>query len=84
MRFDADRHGNLALGLEGGHSRRRVAHAGGSATGRRILRELSAAVAEHPSIDVRESRRATGAPHSPTAAPPASTPTTAARSPPAR
>ena len=42
VRFDADRHGNLALGLEGGHSRRRVAHAGGSATGRRILRELSA------------------------------------------
>ena len=60
VRFDADRHGNLALGLEGGHSRRRVAHAGGSATGRRILRELSAAVAEHPNIDVRESRRATG------------------------
>ena len=60
VRFDADRHGNLALGLEGGHSRRRVAHAGGSATGRRILRELSAAVAEHPDIDVRESRRATG------------------------
>ena len=60
VRFDADRHGNLALGLEGGHSRRRVAHAGGSATGRRILRELSAAVSEHPNIDVRESRRATG------------------------
>ena len=32
VNFDADRHGNLALGLEGGHSRRRVAHAGGSAT----------------------------------------------------
>ena len=58
VRFDADRHGNLALGLEGGHSRRRVAHAGGSATGRRILRDLSADVAEHPNIDVRESRRA--------------------------
>ena len=58
VRFDADRHGNLALGLEGGHSRRRVAHAGGSATGRRILRELSAAVAEHPGIDVHEGRRA--------------------------
>ena len=56
--FDADRHGHLALGLEGGHSRRRVAHAGGSATGRRILRELSADVAEHPGIDVREGRRA--------------------------
>jgi L-aspartate oxidase len=52
--FDAE------LGLEGGHSRRRVAHAGGSATGRRILRELSADVAGHPRIDVRESRRATG------------------------
>src|SRR3954463_14500015 len=37
--FDADRRGNLALGLEGGHSRRRIIHAGGSATGRRILRE---------------------------------------------
>src|ERR671917_2955816 len=58
VRFDADRHGNLALGLEGGHSRRRVAHAGGSATGRRILRELSAVVAEHPRIDVLEGRRA--------------------------
>jgi L-aspartate oxidase len=60
VRFDADRHGNLALGLEGGHSRRRVAHAGGSETGRRILRELSAAVAEHPGIEVLESRRAQG------------------------
>src|SRR4051812_18397539 len=59
VRFDADRRGNLALGLEGGHSRRRVAHAGGSATGRRILRQLSADVAQHPGIDVRESRRAT-------------------------
>ena len=58
VRFDADRHGNLALGLEGGHSRRRVAHAGGSATGRRILRELSAVVAEHARIDVLEGRRA--------------------------
>lgn len=57
--FDADREGHLALGLEGGHSRRRVAHAGGSATGRRILRELSAGVAAHPNIDVREGRRAT-------------------------
>ena len=58
IRFDADGHGNLALGLEGGHSRRRVAHAGGSATGRRILRELSAVVAEHPRIEVLEGRRA--------------------------
>ena len=40
VRFDADRRGNLALGLEGGHSRRRIVHAGGAATGRRITREL--------------------------------------------
>ena len=58
VRFDADRHGNLALGLEGGHGIRRVAHAGGSATGRRILRQLSAVVAEHPGIEVLEGRRA--------------------------
>ena len=59
VRFDADRRGNLALGLEGGHGARRVVHAGGSATGRRILRQLSADVAEHPKIDVREGSRAT-------------------------
>jgi L-aspartate oxidase len=58
VRFDADRHGNLALGLEGGHGVRRVAHAGGSATGRRILRELSAVVAEDERIEVLEGRRA--------------------------
>ena len=43
--FDADRHGALALGLEGGHSARRIVHAGGSATGRRITRQLSALAA---------------------------------------
>ena len=58
VRFDADRHGNLALGLEGGHGARRVVHAGGSATGRRILRQLSADVAEEPAIDVLEGARA--------------------------
>jgi L-aspartate oxidase len=58
VRFDADRRGNLALGLEGGHGARRVVHAGGSATGRRILRQLSADVAEEPAIDVLEGARA--------------------------
>src|SRR5829696_9928692 len=57
VHFDADRHGGLALGLEGGHSVRRVVHAGGSATGRRILRQLSAKVIEDPRIEVREDRR---------------------------
>jgi L-aspartate oxidase len=58
VHFDADRHGNLALGLEGGHSRRRVVHAGGSATGRRVVRQLSAIVAEDPRIAVWERTRA--------------------------
>jgi L-aspartate oxidase len=58
VHFDADRHGDLALGLEGGHSRRRIIHAGGSATGRRILRELSAKAAEHERIEILEGRNA--------------------------
>jgi L-aspartate oxidase len=57
VRFDADRHGNLALGLEGGHRIRRVVHAGGSATGRRILRQLSADVVEEERIEVLEGCR---------------------------
>ena len=60
VRFDADRHGRLALGMEGGHSARRIVHAGGAATGRRITRQLSALVAEHTRIDVLEDCRAVG------------------------
>ena len=58
VHFDADRHGNLALGLEGGHSRRRVVHAGGSATGRRVVRQLSAVVVETAGLTVIEGARA--------------------------
>jgi L-aspartate oxidase len=58
VRFDADRRGDLALGLEGGHSVRRVVHAGGSATGRRITRELSAVAAVDDRIEVLESATA--------------------------
>ena len=58
VRFDADGSGRLALGLEGGHSVRRVVHAGGSATGRRLVRQLSALVAEEPRIVVLERARA--------------------------
>ena len=60
FRFDADRHGRLALGLEGGHSVRRIIHAGGSATGRRLLRELSALVVEHERVRVIEGARMSG------------------------
>jgi L-aspartate oxidase len=58
VRFDADRFGRLALGLEGGHSVRRVVHAGGSATGRRVVRQLSALAAEDARIAVLEEARA--------------------------
>src|SRR4029077_697213 len=58
VRFDADRFGRLALGLEGGHSIRRIVHAGGSATGRRVVRQLSALAAADPRIDVFEGARA--------------------------
>jgi L-aspartate oxidase len=57
VHFDADRGGHLALGLEGGHSNRRIVHAGGAATGRRLVRQLSAVAAEHPGIDVLEGAR---------------------------
>src|SRR5262249_47938986 len=58
VRFDADRFGRLALGLEGGHSVRRVVHAGGSATGRRLVRQLSALVVVERRITVLEAARA--------------------------
>src|SRR5438046_1745295 len=54
VHFDTDLAGNLELGLEGGHSRRRVVHAGGSATGRRVTRDLSALVATHDRVVVLE------------------------------
>jgi len=44
--FDREPTGPLALTREGGHLRRRVAHAGGDATGAEISRALLAALAE--------------------------------------
>jgi L-aspartate oxidase len=45
------------LGLEGGHSRRRVVHAGGAATGERVARMLAEHVLAHPRIEVVEGER---------------------------
>ncbi|MEV6108962.1 L-aspartate oxidase [Streptomyces sp. NPDC051940] len=42
--FDEDDAGGIALAREGGHHRRRIAHAGGDATGAEISRALVAAV----------------------------------------
>src|SRR2546421_662050 len=58
VRFDADRFGRLALGLEGGHSVRRVVHTGGSATGRRLVRQLSALAAKEELVTVLANTRA--------------------------
>jgi L-aspartate oxidase len=60
IQFDTDPDGSLSLALEGGHSRRRVVHAGGASTGRRITERLAALAAEHPRIDVIEETSALG------------------------
>jgi L-aspartate oxidase len=52
--FDRDASGNLALGREAAHQRRRIVKAGGDATGHEILKTLIAAVRATPSIDVVE------------------------------
>jgi L-aspartate oxidase len=52
--FDTAPDGELALGLEGGHTRRRIVHAGGSQTGHEITSKLAAMVAAEPRIAVRE------------------------------
>lgn len=57
VKFDADGGGQLALGLEGGHSARRIVHAGGAATGRRLIDQLSSLVVQDPLIEVLERRR---------------------------
>ena len=52
--FDVDHEGRLALGLEGGHTHRRIVHAGGSATGHEITSKLAAMVAAQERIEVME------------------------------
>lgn len=54
VEFDLDADGELSLGLEGGHTRRRIVHSGGSATGHEITSKLAAMVAAEPGIEVRE------------------------------
>jgi L-aspartate oxidase len=49
--FDSDETG-IHLGREGGHSRRRTVHAGGSATGESMVRALAARVRETPRIRI--------------------------------
>jgi L-aspartate oxidase len=52
VEFDDD------LAQEGGHSRRRVVHAGGAETGKAIAQALAARAREHPRITIVEGERA--------------------------
>ena len=56
--FDRDADGNIVLGLEAAHSRRRIVHAGGDASGRDMIRALTRKVFETPSITVCEATTA--------------------------
>jgi len=51
-RFDVDERGELLLGREAGHRTRRIAHAGGDATGAEVMRALVAAVEARRDIEV--------------------------------
>jgi L-aspartate oxidase len=52
--FDRDDEGALALGREAGHSRRRIVHANGDATGAEVMRTLVAAIDDRPRLQVFE------------------------------
>lgn len=52
--FDRAADGSLALGLEAAHSRRRIVHADGDATGRALVQALTRAARACPSITVVE------------------------------
>jgi L-aspartate oxidase len=52
--FDLEPDGTLQLGLEGGHTARRIVHSGGSQTGRAITAHLAALAAQQPDLEVLE------------------------------
>ncbi len=53
MKFDTE-NGKLSLGLEGGHHRHRILHAGGDSTGKFITEFLISKVEADPNITIRE------------------------------
>lgn len=53
-RFDVDLDGELMYGREAGHSRRRIVHADGDATGAEVMRTLTGAVGDADSVTVME------------------------------
>ena len=59
MHFDME-DGSLALGLEGGHHRKRILHAGGDATGRMVTSFMISKVINNPRIDIFENHSVIG------------------------
>ena len=59
MHFDME-DGSLALGLEGGHHRKRILHAGGDATGRMVTSFMISKVINNPKIDIFENHSVIG------------------------
>jgi L-aspartate oxidase len=58
VEFDRDAAGKLALGLEAAHSRHRIVHAGGDATGAVAITALIRKARATPSITLRENAKA--------------------------
>ena len=54
MSFDRDEHGRLSLGMEGAHSQRRILHAGGDQTGRRVMQWLHSQISHFVHVVERE------------------------------
>ncbi|MDD6104273.1 MAG: L-aspartate oxidase [Bacteroidales bacterium] len=53
MKFDTE-NGKISLGLEGGHHKKRILHAGGDSTGRFMTEFLISKVENDPNIQIRE------------------------------
>ncbi|MGM9969377.1 MAG: L-aspartate oxidase [Anaeroplasma sp.] len=58
VHFDKDSAGNLVKTLEGGHSSRRILHAGGDATGAKVMADLREALSKRENIDIFEEEMA--------------------------
>lgn len=56
--FDRASDGSLLLGLEAAHSRRRIVHAAGDATGRELIRALATVARRTPSVTILEGMEA--------------------------
>lgn len=52
--FDIDENGNVLLTREGGHSKRRILHAGGDATGKKIMDTLIGLIRKKDNVEIIE------------------------------